>query len=126
MLSALGRPRATSMGCGMAVPGPTVLIFIQRLALQAARRIGDVQAEAGAVNQLGVINLRQGHCEQAPEQLRNALELFRAAGDRLGEAHSARRIGAAIYIMLSPRQPTEPPIAQYWLNDPAASVLTVR
>jgi tetratricopeptide (TPR) repeat protein len=62
-------------------------------ALDAARRTGDVAAEATALNQIGIIDGELGRFEQAADHHRRALALFREAGDRAGEARALVNIG---------------------------------
>jgi DNA-binding SARP family transcriptional activator/tetratricopeptide (TPR) repeat protein len=64
-------------------------------ALGAARRTGDRAAEATALNDLGVVDWRQGRLQQAAGHYRQALALFREAGDRAGEARELGNIGLA-------------------------------
>jgi tetratricopeptide (TPR) repeat protein/transcriptional regulator with XRE-family HTH domain len=60
--------------------------IIYHHALQAARRTGDLAAEAEALNGLGGIRNRQGKFREAADYFRAALERHRQRGDRLGEA----------------------------------------
>ena len=59
---------------------------IYTYALAAARDSGDRGAEATALTNLGVVNLRQSRFAQATSHLRQALQLCQQAGDRGGEA----------------------------------------
>jgi DNA-binding SARP family transcriptional activator/tetratricopeptide (TPR) repeat protein len=58
------------------------------LALDAARRLGDVRAEATTVNNLGLAAIEQGQHAAAASHYRRALRLFQEAGDAHGE-HTA-------------------------------------
>jgi len=64
-------------------------------ALGAARRTGDRDAEATALNNLGIVDWRQGRLQQAAGHYRQALALFREAGDRAGEARELTNLGLA-------------------------------
>ncbi|MFI6317837.1 tetratricopeptide repeat protein [Nonomuraea sp. NPDC050556] len=63
------------------------------LALRAARRTGDRQAEGHALIDLSEVSLRQGRPEEATSEARQALEICREIGDRLGEALALNRLG---------------------------------
>jgi DNA-binding SARP family transcriptional activator len=58
----------------------------QRVALETARRAGDVTGQAHAERQLGRLRLRRGPYPAAEAHLLRALDLFRAAGDGIGQA----------------------------------------
>jgi DNA-binding SARP family transcriptional activator len=62
-------------------------------ALAAARRMGDLAAEAMTVNGIGDIDWQQGRLQQAADHYLRAHALFRAAGDRAGEARALGNIG---------------------------------
>jgi DNA-binding SARP family transcriptional activator/tetratricopeptide (TPR) repeat protein len=64
-------------------------------ALGAARRTGDLAAEATTLNQIGNVGLEQGRLQQAADHYLQALALFRAAGDRAGEARVLANLGLA-------------------------------
>jgi DNA-binding SARP family transcriptional activator/tetratricopeptide (TPR) repeat protein len=66
-------------------------------ALQAARRSGDLAAEADALNGLGGIDLMRGHFRDAADNYRPALELYRRRGDREGEARVLQNLGQTEY-----------------------------
>ena len=60
---------------------------------RAARGTGDRTAEAGALDDLTVVDLHQGRYQQAIRQARQALELYRGVGDRGGQARSLANLG---------------------------------
>jgi tetratricopeptide (TPR) repeat protein/transcriptional regulator with XRE-family HTH domain len=64
-------------------------------ALNTARRTGDRAAEAATLSQIGDVDWRQGHYQQAADRQWQARALFCAAGDRGGEAHALSGIGLA-------------------------------
>jgi tetratricopeptide (TPR) repeat protein len=59
---------------------------MQRVALAAARRLGDPSAQAVTHRLLGQAYTRLGRFEDADSELRQAVDLYRQAGDRVGEA----------------------------------------
>ncbi len=62
-------------------------------ALNAARRSGDLAAEAEALNGLGGIEMVKGHFADAAGHYRDALESYRRCGDRPGEARVLHNLG---------------------------------
>lgn len=60
--------------------------IIERLALEAARRTGDIAAQARALHMLARATAKLGDHEEACELLLLAIRLYRRLGDRLGEA----------------------------------------
>ena len=66
---------------------------IHAYARDAARRISDRTAEANAITNLGLIDLRQGRYQQAAEHHLRALDLFRDTSDRTGEARVLGNLG---------------------------------
>jgi DNA-binding SARP family transcriptional activator/tetratricopeptide (TPR) repeat protein len=66
-------------------------------ALEAARRSGDLAAEADALNGLGGIGLMRGHFRDAAGCYRPALERYRRRGDRGGEARVLQNLGQTEY-----------------------------
>ena len=68
-------------------------ITIHASAQHAARDIGDQAAEAAALNNLGGLDLRQGHYQQATGHLEQALELYRQARDPAGQARTLTNLG---------------------------------
>jgi tetratricopeptide (TPR) repeat protein/DNA-binding XRE family transcriptional regulator len=69
-------------------------LIIYGHALQAARRSGDLPAEAEALNGLGSIGLMKGHFRDAVGRYRAALERYRRCSNRLGEARVLRNLGS--------------------------------
>jgi DNA-binding SARP family transcriptional activator/tetratricopeptide (TPR) repeat protein len=63
-------------------------------ALQAARRSGDLAAEANALNGLGGIAMMKGHFRAAAGHYQAALEAYRECGDRAGQARVLNNLGA--------------------------------
>jgi DNA-binding SARP family transcriptional activator/tetratricopeptide (TPR) repeat protein len=61
-------------------------VAIQRTAIDAAERLGDLAAQARAYRDLGATVGRLGQLAEARGYCRQALDLHRQAGDRLGEA----------------------------------------
>jgi tetratricopeptide (TPR) repeat protein len=66
-------------------------------ARRAARQSGDRAAEATAVNNLSVVDLRQGRYQQATSQLTQALALYRETGDQTGQARALGNLGLVDY-----------------------------
>jgi tetratricopeptide (TPR) repeat protein/transcriptional regulator with XRE-family HTH domain len=64
-------------------------------ALQAARRSGDLAAEAEALSGLGGISLMRGHFRDAAGHYQDALERYRQCGDRAGQGRVLDNLGAA-------------------------------
>jgi tetratricopeptide (TPR) repeat protein/transcriptional regulator with XRE-family HTH domain len=73
-------------------------IIIHSHARQAAHSASNPQAEAGALNSLGVIHLRQGRYQQSAVNFEQALALFRTAGDRLGQARALGNLGFVRFL----------------------------
>jgi len=72
---------------------------IHTCACRAARDTGDRIAEGTALNNLGIVDWRQGRYEQASANYLRALALCRETGDRTGAARALRNLG-----MLDDRQ----------------------
>jgi DNA-binding SARP family transcriptional activator/Tfp pilus assembly protein PilF len=68
-------------------------VTIHGSARRAARDIGDQAAEAAALNNLGGLDLRQGHYQQAAGHLEQALELYRQVRDPAGQARTLSNLG---------------------------------
>ncbi len=62
-------------------------------ALQAARRSGDLLAEAEALNGVGCIDILQGRHHNAVGPLKASAELYRQCGDRVGQARVLQNLG---------------------------------
>jgi DNA-binding SARP family transcriptional activator/Tfp pilus assembly protein PilF len=71
--------------------------IIHELASRAARQAGDHAAEAEALNNLGVTELRQGHYQQAAARHVRALALSRQVGDRRSAARALNNLGLICY-----------------------------
>jgi len=67
-------------------------VAIQRAAIDAATRLGDVAAQAHAYRDLGATVGRLGELAEARGYCRQALDLHRQVGDRLGEARAHNEI----------------------------------
>ncbi|MFJ4467215.1 BTAD domain-containing putative transcriptional regulator [Streptomyces sp. NPDC089424] len=65
----------------------------QDLALQAARRLGNVSWEATAHRSLGSVHTQMGSLDEGRSHFRRALDLFDELGDRVNQAHSHRGLG---------------------------------
>jgi DNA-binding SARP family transcriptional activator/tetratricopeptide (TPR) repeat protein len=72
-------------------------VTIHSYACRAARSTGDRAAEAIALTNLGLVDLRQGRYPQATGYLRKALALHRDVGDRAGESRALQNIGIASF-----------------------------
>lgn len=59
----------------------------QRTALAAARRLGDRQAEGGALRLLANVSMQTGNVDAASDLLERALEVFEAGADRAAKAN---------------------------------------
>jgi DNA-binding SARP family transcriptional activator/tetratricopeptide (TPR) repeat protein len=70
-------------------------------ALQAARRSGDLAAEAEALNGLGGLDMMKGRFRDAAGHYRAALEWYRQCGDREGEGRVLRNLGVTEYQLHS-------------------------
>ena len=62
-------------------------------ALAAARQAGDRAGQAGALNELGILQRMTGDYPVAAASLTEALELYRGLGDRLGQASALDNLG---------------------------------
>ncbi|GAA4598852.1 DNA-binding SARP family transcriptional activator/tetratricopeptide (TPR) repeat protein [Actinoplanes octamycinicus] len=69
-------------------------VTVQRSAVRAAARAGDVPAQARARLHLARTHLRLRHDDQAETHLREALELYREDGDASGQAQTHHYFGA--------------------------------
>jgi DNA-binding SARP family transcriptional activator/predicted negative regulator of RcsB-dependent stress response len=75
------------------------LLNTQRIAIEAARRAGDVAAEAVAANKLGSVLRVVGDYEAALEHLEEALSLFASIGDDRGQATVLANLGSTLQAM---------------------------
>lgn len=72
-------------------------ISLHRLAVEAARQLGDEHAEARALVHLGVVSRLKGHYEGATVSFTRALALIRGHDDQPGEAHALNELGVTQY-----------------------------
>jgi Tfp pilus assembly protein PilF len=70
-------------------------LTLHRAALDAARQNSDRLAEAGALTDLGTLQLVTGDHTGATASHQRALALYRGLGNRLGEANSLNHLGTA-------------------------------
>ena len=63
------------------------------IAVQAARRLRDTRAQAGALTNLGDVRRLTGDLPGAARGLEEALRIYRAVGDRLGQAGAGTSLG---------------------------------
>jgi tetratricopeptide (TPR) repeat protein len=74
--------------------GPwTVALQRHAVAVQAARRLGDRAALAGALNDLGIVRWLADDPAGSDQVLQEALAIYRDLGDRLGEANALTNLG---------------------------------
>ncbi|HEY1920292.1 MAG TPA: tetratricopeptide repeat protein [Streptosporangiaceae bacterium] len=62
-------------------------------AREAARRTGDLAAEATALNSLGTVHMIQGRTAESADCLRRSLELYRQAGDQASQTYPLSNLG---------------------------------
>ncbi len=67
-------------------------LTVYRYALDAARRTGDLVAEATALRNIADVDWDLSRLQQADDHYRQALAVSRKAGDRAGAAHSLRSL----------------------------------
>jgi tetratricopeptide (TPR) repeat protein len=72
---------------------------IYRHALHAAHQLGDLAAEASALNGLGGIGMSTGRFRDAADQYQAALEGYRRCGDRLGVARVLHNLGVIEHLL---------------------------
>ena len=66
---------------------------LHRAALATARQAGDRAGQAGALNELGILQRATGAHQAATASHQQALELYRGLGDRLGQASALDNLG---------------------------------
>ena len=66
---------------------------LHQAALAAARQAGDRAGQAGALNELGILQRATGAHPAAAASHQQALELYRGLGDRLGQASALDNLG---------------------------------
>ena len=70
---------------------------LHQAALAAARQAGDRAGQAGALNELGLLQQMTGAHPAAAASLTQALELYCGVGDRLGQASALDQLGRVQY-----------------------------
>lgn len=68
-------------------------------ALSLADSTGDLKSQASALNEMGVLNRKQGDLQKAEENFSSALALGREAGDSLLIANSMNHLGVTYDVM---------------------------
>ena len=63
------------------------------IALNAAQRLGDLPAQANALNDLGTVQVRTDEYTSGMQAVEEALDIYRAIGDRLGQANALTHLG---------------------------------
>jgi tetratricopeptide (TPR) repeat protein len=71
---------------------------LHRTAAEAARRVGDRQARAEALADLGVVRRLMAAYPSAVDALTEALATYRETGDRAGQAHALNQLGIVWYL----------------------------
>jgi tetratricopeptide (TPR) repeat protein/transcriptional regulator with XRE-family HTH domain len=66
---------------------------LHQAALAAARQAGDRAGQAGALNELGLLQCATGDFPAGAASCQQALELYRGLGDRLGQASALDNLG---------------------------------
>ena len=90
------RELCASMGYSlMILRYPDDLLMVRETALAAARRAGDANAEAHALNGVGLAYADLRRFEEAIARYQEALVIFRDAGDQLGEGQVLNNLGSA-------------------------------
>lgn len=73
-------------------------IELHRIALDSALEAGDERAEAGALTNLGDVEMATRNYPAAATSLSKAIQLYRNLTDRPGEAAALTELGAALYL----------------------------
>jgi tetratricopeptide (TPR) repeat protein len=76
------------------------LLVITKLGLEMARRRGDREVEADALNNLGGAQLAMKRFDDAVATLENALAIYRASEDRDGESDALNNLGLGLRYVL--------------------------
>ncbi|MFD4760444.1 cyclophane-containing RiPP biosynthesis TPR protein HaaT [Streptomyces sp. NPDC058439] len=71
---------------------------LHRTAVDAARHIGDGQALAGALSELGVVRRFMGAYSEAADSLNEAVTHYELVGDRRGKADALNQVGIVWYL----------------------------
>ena len=74
------------------------IVAIYGHAVRAASRSGDRAAEAEALNNICLVDLRQGRYEQAAKHLRRALELYTETDNLTGQAYALGNLGIVDFL----------------------------
>jgi tetratricopeptide (TPR) repeat protein len=74
-------------------------LALHRTALHTAERIHDRSAQAGALNDLGVVQRLTGQHTAAATSQKRALELSRTLGNRLGEAYALTNLAVVQFLV---------------------------
>ena len=85
-------PPRSAASCSPGVTGTSPPACTRR-ALAAARQAGDRAGQAGALNELGILQRVTGDYPAAAASHQQALELYRGLGDRLGQASAVDHLG---------------------------------
>lgn len=80
------------------------LAAVQRAALRAARRTGDVAGQAQAHRGFARALFRQGRYAEAHAELRQALDRYAELGDQAGAADTTRNLGLVLWQLGRPRE----------------------
>ncbi|MFC7303178.1 cyclophane-containing RiPP biosynthesis TPR protein HaaT [Streptomyces monticola] len=73
-------------------------VDLHRTAVEAARRLGDQQATADALAELGVVRRFMANYPHAADALNEAVELYTAVDDRRGKAAALNQAGIVWYL----------------------------
>jgi DNA-binding SARP family transcriptional activator len=79
-------------------------VTVTASAVQAARALGDREAQARALSDLGRLHRRQGRLDEAAETYRQALLLYADLGERADEAVALRNLGSVHWRLGDYRQ----------------------
>jgi DNA-binding SARP family transcriptional activator/tetratricopeptide (TPR) repeat protein len=82
-------------------------VTVTAAAAAAARAVGDREAQARALTNLGRLHRRQGQLDRAADTYRQALTLYAGAGDRAAEAGALRNLGSVHWRQGHYRQAAE-------------------
>jgi DNA-binding SARP family transcriptional activator len=82
-------------------------VTVTSSAVTAAGAIGDRNAQARALTNLGRLHRRQGRLDRAAETYRQALDLYAGLGDRAAEAGALRNLGSVHWRQGHYRQAAE-------------------
>jgi DNA-binding SARP family transcriptional activator/Flp pilus assembly protein TadD len=82
-------------------------VTVTASAVSAARAVGDREAQARALTNLGRLHRRQGRLDRAADTYRQALELYAGLGDRAAEAGALRNMGSVHWRQGDYRQAAE-------------------